>query len=637
MERPWTEKAGPRRRWLTTVAVLVAFAALARAAYTTFPALYDVDGYYHLAVARAYAERGFFRTLDWARFSIMHDGFGDKEFLFHAVLRPFAAGPDPTAGGFMALAILDGVVAAVLAHQATSAIGPWGVAVPLFVFGGSMDFVSRMARLRPEIVSLVLIMLAVVAAARRRAVLLGVIACVYTLSYTAFHFFLALCAAFFVLGWWTDGRREWRLVVYPAVGAAIGLLVHPGFPANLRVWWIQNVTYFLESAQLDVSGENMPRTTSDALLLNLGWLAGMAVLWRARVSRSRPASNPRLRNFTVFAALAFAVLYAVRARFVTYFVPLATLAVLRTMATAGEEPGPSVGIAGRRVPFAAAFAVCLLWAAYGLPLIFTRMEAAARHAFRPGARADWEAFAAAVPEGAKIFAGWQATEQFVFWAPRAVYINVLDSVFMYARSPELYRKYLGVLQGREPDIPFVARGRFDSDFFADDGQYPLARGRLLNDPRATRLHDGNTCLFGFGDAGNARFLLDWTVLPPTAPLPPPLELVVDPRTPTYPRATTGHDRAIEGYVDGRRLGDASGCLSFAHVEDVAQPGSVNLEVSPYGSAEIYVDDALAAAVPSPRLAVLGNGVIIPLAPGRHRVAVRTCPSGEYVGFYALVR
>jgi len=70
-----------------------------------------------------------------------------------------------------------------------------------------------------------------------------------------------------------------------------------------------------------------------------------------------------------------------------------------------------------------------------------------------------------------------------------------------------------------------------------------------------------------------------------------------------------------------------------------QPNRANLEVSPYGGADIYVDDALVAAIPSPRLAVLGNGVIIPLAldPGRHRITVRTCPSGDAVGFYALVR
>ena len=164
MDRP--RPPSLRAQWVIAGAVLAVSATLARVAYTRFPALYDVDAYYHLAVARAYAERGFFQTLDWARFSVLHDTFGDKEFLFHAWLRPFASATDATAGGFTALAMLDGLVAATLAYQSMRSIGPWGVAIPFLVFGGSVDFTSRLVRLRPEILSLVLIMVAIDRAGR---------------------------------------------------------------------------------------------------------------------------------------------------------------------------------------------------------------------------------------------------------------------------------------------------------------------------------------------------------------------------------------------------------------------------------------------------------------------------------------
>src|SRR6266571_4773486 len=88
----------PARGALVTLVFLVSV-PLFFLIYTRLPVLYDADGYYHLAVARAYAERGVFHTLDWARFSVMHDGFGDKEFLFHVLLIPFARLGDPTAGG----------------------------------------------------------------------------------------------------------------------------------------------------------------------------------------------------------------------------------------------------------------------------------------------------------------------------------------------------------------------------------------------------------------------------------------------------------------------------------------------------------------------------------------------------------
>ena len=80
-----------RARWAAVAAVFVVAAVAFRAWYAAFPAHYDADGYYHLAVARAYAERGMPDGLEWARFSIMREGFGDKELLFHWLLAPFAA------------------------------------------------------------------------------------------------------------------------------------------------------------------------------------------------------------------------------------------------------------------------------------------------------------------------------------------------------------------------------------------------------------------------------------------------------------------------------------------------------------------------------------------------------------------
>src|SRR5262249_13396036 len=120
--------------------VLVVSAPLFYFIYSRLPVLYDADGYYHLAVARAYAERGILHTLDWARFSVMHDGFGDKEFLLHVLLIPFARLGDPTTGAFMALAGFSAVVAALLAGAGLRAIGAWGVVLPLLVFAGATDF-----------------------------------------------------------------------------------------------------------------------------------------------------------------------------------------------------------------------------------------------------------------------------------------------------------------------------------------------------------------------------------------------------------------------------------------------------------------------------------------------------------------
>jgi hypothetical protein len=106
----------PRRR-----TVLLAFLATSLglgAIVLSFPNLYDADSYFHLAVARDYARGALRGGLRWARLSALADGFGDKELLFHLLLAPFASMKDGARAGWAAVALLNGVVAAVVAAAA---------------------------------------------------------------------------------------------------------------------------------------------------------------------------------------------------------------------------------------------------------------------------------------------------------------------------------------------------------------------------------------------------------------------------------------------------------------------------------------------------------------------------------------
>ena len=607
--------------------------------YSRLPVLYDADGYYHLAVARAYAERGIFHTLDWARFSVMHDGFGDKEFLFHVLLIPFARLGDPTTGAFMALAGFSAVVAVLLAGGGVRAIGAWGVVLPLLVFAGATDFSLRMVRLRPELLSLILILVAIPLASAHRVKALGIVAVLFALGYTAFQTLLGLCGMFFLYELWVEERAEWRLVLFPALGIVLGIVIHPHFPTNLRIWFLQNVEFFLRPPPVDVGAEILPRTTRDTLLLNLGWWLGLVVLWRSRVRRTAWGAERRLRDFTRLATVAFGLLYVLMYRFITYAVPLATLALARSLHVAGERPGSRFRLPWRGdISVVLPVALCVLAAVYTTRVGAERMVKSSSRTFQPGMRADWEGFSRALPDGARVLAPWAATEALVFWAPQGRYLNVLDPLFMIAKDPDAYRVYLDLFEGREPDVPLLARARFDSDFYADDGQYPLARRRLLRDPRVMHLHEETTVLYQFVAGRNTHFLLDWKVLPDDAPFPPPLAALDDPAIQGYPRAASEAERLLEGYVDGRRLG-RTGCVTFVRTEDVVRQTRLDLEVAPYGRAEVYLDDALAARVPSGTSAVLGAGVMIPLTlePGIHRLTIRTCPTDGQLGFYALVR
>ncbi len=192
--------AGPAA---TFVLALIFFGAL----FTRFPVLYDTDSYYHLAIARAYARHGIIDSLPWAQLSLLHE-LGDKEVLFHLLLAPLSDTANATAGGRIGLALLNALVAAAIAFLGVRAVGRWGLIAAPLLYLCSLDFLSRMIRLRPEILSLLLLLGVTWCAARGRYRWLGALAALYALSYTAFHALLGLCGAWFVQQWWARGRRR---------------------------------------------------------------------------------------------------------------------------------------------------------------------------------------------------------------------------------------------------------------------------------------------------------------------------------------------------------------------------------------------------------------------------------------------
>ena len=111
----------------------------------------------------------------------MHPGFGTRS-VFHVLLAPFAALPDALPGGRLALAMLDALLLAIVGFLASKAVGRWGLLVPFGLVLGSQEFAWRLVRLRPELLSLAILLLALWAAARGRYRWLGVLAAVYALT-----------------------------------------------------------------------------------------------------------------------------------------------------------------------------------------------------------------------------------------------------------------------------------------------------------------------------------------------------------------------------------------------------------------------------------------------------------------------
>lgn len=602
--------------------------------------LYDTDSYFHLAIARTYAEEGIVDELPALRFSLLREGFGDKEWLFHALLSPLAGLLDPLAAGHLALALFHGLLATLLGALGRRLAGPWALLLPFWLVFSSTELGWRLARLRPELLSLLLLLAALWAFAARRPRLLAFLVFLFTLGYTAFHALLGLVFLCFLEQGRRSGRWPWRLPLYATLGAGLALILHPHFPKNLEIWWAQNFHFFLNKGSLPVGTEIRPNFTDVVLMVHLGWFAGLAAIWRSATPAPNHQTNdgdePLALPLAVGAGV-FTLLYLLMSRFSLYAIPLLTLALLAEINRRGLSISSRVRLPGRgHLPLALALAFSLM---LSTPEALRQMRLY-QHRTQLGPEAarlvDRQALSAALTPGARVLADWGPTATYLLWAPQGRYLNALDPLFMALPHPEAHRRLTHILTGDEPDLPLAAAA-LDSDHLA----FPQPRAsrdlvaRLAKDPRIITLYGGGHRLVRFAPGQNRNFLLDWSLLPDAAsPTVEPAKL------PPYPRAALDL-RPFEGYVDGEKVAPDTPCVSFVRQWQETQATRRTFELAPYGPTTLWLDENPVASLGGTPRAILGEGLMLrfELAAGEHRLRVRTC-EGEaeaYKGFFILDR
>ena len=106
-------------------------------------------------------------------------------------------------------------------------------------------------------------------------------------------------------------------------------------------------------------------------------------------------------------------------------------------------------------------------------------------------------------------APWDAAEAYIWAAPQARYINLLDPVFMVVSHPTAYAVQRNIWDGSEPDVPLAVKIYLDSDYIAFPyRKYPHLYRRLIADQRARLLYRGYTALFQIIPYANQRFTLN---------------------------------------------------------------------------------------------------------------------------------
>jgi hypothetical protein len=507
-----TATTAPPARWAWWKLGLAALAAFLfhASARLGAPDPWSYDEYYHLAVARELGRHFPLRSFPWTPLSILADHYADKEILFHILLMPFSGLPIATAG---ALGVLLGQLFLVLAFAWTlrRLRVPYAPGFVLGLAGLGPLFAYRISMCRPHLfmVGFSILTLGLLLEGGPPWVLF-LVAALFGLTHTAGWVAVAFAAVYAGAGWLTpkagaaaDRRLLWRPLAWTAAGWLAGQLVHPNFPENFRLLWLQNAVVPFQSAGAGsaalsaVAGAEL--TPPGLALLSEQWTAflapAVALYLLARFPRRRTRATVTVSAlalaFLAAGSLAFQRLLEVGA-------PLGLLAL--ALVTAAGAAGPETGAAttrGRRGPDARAARragwgpwIAVLALGIGALWTFTIVRSRGFGSTAPQEMARW--LAANGRPGERVFtAQWGDSAPLLYYAPRLQSLVALDPTFFYVKDPRLFTAYVDVALGRDPDPVPAIRRRLGARYVTVWRMpvYVALATRLSRDPRARLVYN----------------------------------------------------------------------------------------------------------------------------------------------------
>jgi hypothetical protein len=473
-------RAGDRagnHRWpgiLAAAAAAIGYFTLLR---LLAPNPWDYDEYFHVGLARE-LHNGMPASFHWTPFSLAYEHFADKELLFHALLMPFSGLPierAALAGALLGQLLVVGAFAWVL----------WRLRVayaPLYLLALTamgVTFVSRMAMCRPhhgEIGFTILFLGLLVLEAPPLA--LAAVAAVFGLFHAsgwlpiAFSLLWLLAARLDPTATTTTTattatsktpRRRWLDVAATGLGWTLGQCLHPAFPYNLRLLWIQNVTVLTKAAaggqalRSQIGSELQPMATR---LVPDQWPALLAAAVLFFLLATRPAwRRPQVLLIAGLAMLALFTGLFLWLRFFELGAPLTLLAI----AVGSRQPEiparrrRAMPAASVKAPLMGAVALILVGSLFSFSRLRNHYHTG--EIALPRGMAEW--LAEHGRPGDRVFtANWADSEPLFYYAPRLQSLVALDPTFFLIADPERFRLYADIVQGREVDSVRAIREQF---------------------------------------------------------------------------------------------------------------------------------------------------------------------------------
>ncbi len=339
------------------------------------------------------------------------------------------------------------------------------LAVPfLAAFFIAAPFLSALSRPRPMILMIALMLLFVHFLIQRNWRALILITVVYSLTHVSGPFLLLFAFICESVRYIDEKKWEIKTLLATAAGVIIGILIHPHFPNNLLVFYLNAVLVPLYAMKwgLELGAEFFPISTRDFVLGYPFILIGLIVL--AALATSSGVKIKTATKIWMSIAGFFFVFAFFSQRYITHAYPLILIAVAAYISDWWDSRGQALGV--RQYKNLANWALILIvGGGFAVTGLYTYK------AFRESARSEmyynlhyeriskW--MSANIPPGELIFhTNWSDGQYFIGMNPQDDYFVVLDPMYMYYRDTKQYKLYRDVAFGRAKDPYAVLKNDF---------------------------------------------------------------------------------------------------------------------------------------------------------------------------------
>ncbi len=477
------------------------------------PNVIGIDGYYHIRLAAILRDQGWRMVLPldfpWLPTTILNPAeFTDAHLLYHLLLVPFSL-LDLRLGAKLA-AVIFASLALLAAYQLMARHGVRYSLIWLMVLlASAWPSLFRLSMTRRQSLTLLLLLLALYLAFTQRRRWLVPLGFAFIWLFDGFPLLLGVCGAALIGNWWERRRPDWGLVLYPALGIALGTVIHPYFPKNVIFSYLHVLPKILQllglgtgDVVIQVGIEWYPYSRD--FLWEANWLALVLVpvgfvpiVLDPRPSRLR-ALDGKVVTLAILAVV-FLVMFLRARRWVEAEPTFATL--FCAFAWNRAQPDRLAGRLAQLIPAGAQPLAGLAAAAVVAPLLYLSVSATMSDVRSENNYVEYRDaslwLARNTPPGARVFpTDWDDFPELFFWNTHNVYLVGLDPTYMYLHDGPAYLRWRSITRGQVERPSAAIRDEFDCGWVFTDREHRAFLRQAAADPDLVEMfRDGDTVVY----------------------------------------------------------------------------------------------------------------------------------------------